>query len=121
MVTVLVVEDDPIIRENTLELLQFEGFVAIGAADGLEGILRAQEWLPDLVICDILMPHLDGYGVLKALRTNPLTENIPLVFVSAAPREDIAAASVQLGAADYLPKPFRAPDLINMVYQLTGG
>ncbi len=119
MVTVLVIEDDPTIRENTLELLQFEGFTTVGAADGLEGVLRALEWRPDVVICDMLMPNLDGYGVLKELRANPLTEHIPLIFVSASPREDILAASIKLGASDYLVKPFRAPDLLRLIYRLT--
>jgi CheY-like chemotaxis protein len=117
---VLVVEDDPIIRENTLELLEFEGFNAIGASDGVEGIQRAQEFLPDIVICDILMPNLDGYGVLAQLRANPLTHAIPLVFVSASPREDILATGKAAGMSDFLVKPFQAPDLFRVIYRLLG-
>ncbi len=120
MATVLVIEDDPIILENTVELLQFEGFDVIGAVDGLEGVMRAQERIPDIVICDIMMPNLDGYGVLKELRANPLTQHIPLVFVSAIPREEILPESNALGISDFLVKPFRAPDLIRVIYRLLG-
>ncbi len=115
MATVLVIEDDPLILTNTLEILELEGFDAIGAVNGVEGLERAQELMPDLVICDVLMPKLDGYGVLKALRAMPKTSNIPLVFVSATPSEEILAASVKLGATDYLSKPFRASDLLKLI------
>ena len=115
MATVLVIEDDPLILTNTLEILELEGFTAIGAENGVEGIERAQAALPDLIICDVLMPKLDGYGVLKALRAAPTTMSIPLVFVSATPSEEILAASVKLGATDYLTKPFRASDLLDIV------
>ncbi len=115
MATVLVIEDDPLILTNTLEILELEGFTVIGAENGVEGVERAQESMPDLVICDVLMPKLDGYGVLKALRAAPVTAHIPLVFVSATPSEEILAASVKLGATDYLTKPFRASDLLNVI------
>ncbi len=115
MATVLVIEDDPFILMNTLEILELEGFDAIGAENGVEGVERAQSTLPDLVICDVLMPKLDGYGVLKALRTTPATAKTPLVFVSATPSEEVLAASLKLGATDYLTKPFRATDLLNIV------
>lgn len=112
---VLVIEDDPIILTNTLEILELEGFTAIGAENGADGVERAQQSLPDVVVCDVLMPKLDGYGVLKALRESPILSKTPLIFVSATPREDILAASVKLGAADYLMKPFRASDLLKII------
>ncbi len=115
MATVLVIEDDPIILTNTLEILELEGFTVIGAENGADGVERAQESMPDLVLCDVLMPKLDGYGVLKALRSSPILSNIPLVFVSASPREEILAASVKLGASDYLMKPFRASELLKII------
>ena len=115
LATVLVIEDDPFILTNTLEILELEGFTVIAAEDGAEGIERAQSHKPDLVLCDVLMPKLDGYGVLKALRASPDTSEIPLVFVSATPREDILAASIKLGASDYLSKPFRASDLLSVI------
>jgi len=112
---VLVIEDDPIILENTLELLEMEGFSAIGAEDGSIGVQRAREAIPDLIICDMLMPNLDGFGVLKTLRADPETYAIPLIFVSATPRDDILAASTKLGVSDCLVKPFRANELIRMI------
>ncbi len=115
MATVLVIEDDPQILMNTLEILELEGFIAVGAENGVEGVELALKTMPDVVICDVLMPKLDGYGVLRALRATPLTANIPLVFVSATPSEEILAASVKLGATDYLTKPFRASDLLKVV------
>ena len=115
MATVLVIEDDPVIVQNTLELLVLEGYTVVGAADGAEGIERAQETLPDLIVCDVLMPKVDGHGVLNSVRTNTATSHIPLIFVSAIPREDMPIASVQLGISDYLTKPFRAADLLRVI------
>jgi two-component system, sensor histidine kinase and response regulator len=115
---VLVIEDDQIILENTLELLELEGFTAIGAPDGIVGVELAQARIPDVIICDILMPRLDGYGVLKEVRSNPTTATIPFIFVSATPREEVLAVSAQLGASDYLLKPFRANDLLRVVSKL---
>ena len=115
MAKILVIEDDRSILENTLEILEYEGFEVIGAGDGREGLAQVQRNSPDMIICDILMPKLDGYGVLKALRANPLTRQIPLVFISAVPSEEILAATTKMGASDYLVKPFRASDLIRIV------
>jgi DNA-binding response OmpR family regulator len=115
LATVLVIEDDSTILENTLELLELEGFTVIGATDGMAGLQQALARLPDVIICDVMMPRLDGYGVLKEIRANPATSAIPLIFVSARPREEILAVSAKLGDADYLVKPFRATDLLRMV------
>lgn len=115
MATVLVIEDDRSILENTLEILEYEGFDVIGAGDGREGLAQVQRNSPDMIICDILMPKLDGYGVLRALRSDPMTQQIPLVFISAAPSEEVLAATTKMGASDYLVKPFRASDLLRVV------
>ncbi|MCZ2097623.1 MAG: response regulator [Anaerolineae bacterium] len=115
MARILVIEDDRSILENTLEILEYEGFEVFGAGDGCEGLAQVQRRAPDIIICDILMPKLDGYGVLKALRADPTTRQIPLVFISAAPSEEILAATTKMGASDYLVKPFRASDLIRIV------
>lgn len=118
LATVLVIEDDPMILSNTLEILTLEGFDTIGAENGFEGVLQAQSQLPNIIICDILMPKLDGFGVLKELRSNPLTAKIPFVFVSATLHEELLAASSKLGVSDYLIKPFRAADLVRMIRTL---
>ncbi len=118
MATVLVIEDDPSILENTVEILELEGYDVLAAEDGQAGIAQAQQNIPDIIICDVLMPKLDGYGVLAALRADPATTSIPLVFVSATPHEDMLAASTRLGAADYLIKPFRAADLVRVIQKV---
>lgn len=109
------IEDDPTILENTLELLELEGFSPISAVDGVDGVEKARKYLPDIVVCDMLMPRLDGYGVLKALRSDPTTSNIPLIFVSATLHEDIVNASDMMGASGYLIKPFRFPELVRVI------
>ena len=118
MATVLVIEDDPVILSNTVELLELEGFEVLSASDGSEGIQQAHAHVPDVIICDILMPKVDGHGVLSSVRANPATNAIPLVFVSAIPREDLPASTVRLGISDYLVKPFRAGDLIRVIRRL---
>ncbi len=115
---VLVIEDDPVILANTLELLELEGFDVVGASDGDEGIQRVDEHAPDLILCDVLMPKVDGYGVLKYVRSNPATTSIPLVFVSATLPDDMPAATIRLGISDYLIKPFRAADLLQVIRRL---
>jgi CheY-like chemotaxis protein len=117
---VLVIEDDPTILTNTVELLELEGFDVVGAPDGAAGIQQAQAFLPDMIICDVLMPKVDGYGVLSTLRANPATADIPLVFVSAIPREDMPPAAASLPIADYLVKPFRANELLQVVRSVLG-
>ncbi|MEO8391944.1 MAG: response regulator [Chloroflexota bacterium] len=120
MATVLVIEDDSTILENTLELLELEGFSVIGATNGMDGLQQAIDRLPDVIICDVMMPLLDGYGVLREIRANPVTSGIPLIFVSATPREEILAISTKLGVSDYLIKPFRATDLLRIVRKQIG-
>ncbi len=115
MATVLIIEDDPTILANTVELLELEGFNVVSAKDGEEGIQRAQEFTPDVIVCDVLMPKVDGYGVLSSVRANAKTRQIPLVFVSAIPREEMPIAAANLEIADYLIKPFRASDLIRVL------
>ena len=112
MKKILVVEDTAAVREEILDLLRFEGFDVIGAEDGLFGVQRAREFLPDLIICDILMPGLDGYGVLEALRKEPVTAMIPFLFLTAkAAKEDIRQG-MEFGADDYLTKPFYTEELL---------
>ena len=77
MKKILVIEDEPIVRSNILELLEGEDYDAVGAENGVIGAMSAREHLPDLIICDVMMPELDGYGVLTALRQDPATATIP--------------------------------------------
>ncbi len=111
----LIIEDDALIRENLIELLSEEGFEAIGAENGQLGLDLALNDPPSIVLCDVRMPELDGFGVLQALRQNPLTKNLPFIFLSAkADRADVRAG-MNLGADDYVTKPFTRAELLEAV------
>lgn len=112
MKKILVIEDTSAIREETLMALKFEGFDAIGAENGTAGIQVAQQCLPDLIICDVMMPELDGYGVLQALRQNSATAATPFIFLTAKADKADLRHGMALGADDYLTKPFQISELI---------
>jgi len=115
MSTVLVIEDTSEVRHDIVEILSFEGYDVVGAADGVSGVRLARERRPDLVICDIMMPELDGYGVLEELRRGSSTSTIPFIFLTAkSAREDMRKGMV-MGADDYITKPFTADELIDAV------
>ena len=115
MKTILVIEDDRSIRNNMLKILKVEGFETIGAEDGVAGVQMAKAYTPDLIICDIIMPKLDGYAVLAALAENSETATIPFIFLSAkADRSDIRQG-MNSGADDYLTKPFTRQELTEAI------
>ena len=90
MKTILVIEDEQDIRSDILKMLSYEGFEAIGAENGKQGVLLAKERLPDLIICDIMMPGLNGYQVLSLIRGHQSTARIPFIFLTAkATRKDM--------------------------------
>jgi DNA-binding NarL/FixJ family response regulator len=115
MYKVLVIDDDDAIREEVTDILTFEGFEVIQAPRGLGGLTIARETLPDLIVCDINMPDIDGYEVLEQLRTESLTATIPFIFLSAKARESDIRIGMNLGADDYLTKPFDNDELLNAV------
>ena len=115
MATLLVIEDEAPLRANIARLLTAEGYRVIAAADGDEGIRRVRENRPDLVICDILMPLVDGYGVLATLRSQPETAAIPFIFLTASADKDDFARGLQSGANEYVTKPFKIADLLAAV------
>lgn len=115
MVKVLVIEDEAPLLEGILELLNAEGFETIGAANGQVGLQRAWETLPDLIICDILMPETDGYEVLAQLRNDAKTALIPFIFLTAKGTTDDVRQGMNLGADDYLTKPFKQADLLQTI------
>lgn len=115
MAKILVIEDEPAIRENVIETLELEGFQVIGAENGRAGVSAARSHLPNLIICDIMMPELNGYGVLHELRSDAATANIPFMFLTArADRADMRRG-MELGADDYLVKPFTTAELLAAV------
>lgn len=115
MKTILIIEDDKTLRENTAEFLKEEGYTVIFAEDGLIGVQLAMKHLPDLILCDIMMPNMNGYDFYKTIQQIKITSTIPLVFLTAkSEREDIRAG-MQLGADDYITKPFDLNELLQTV------
>lgn len=115
MKTILIIEDEPQVRENIQEILQLSDFETLTASNGKIGLEMAQAKLPDLIICDIMMPELDGYSVLSALRQNEVTSNIPLIFVTAKAERSDFRRGMSFGADDYLTKPFTPEELLNAI------
>lgn len=111
---ILVIEDEKEIRENLKELLsdKYEVLVASGGREGLELAFRE---LPDIVLCDVTMAGVTGHNVLIALRSNPTTANIPFIFLTAKVSKDDMRLGMELGADDYLTKPFTRKELISAI------
>lgn len=115
MKTILVIEDDETIRSNLLEILDLEGFQVIGAEHGAAGVRKAKAYLPDLILCDIRMPELDGYGVLEELRSQVSTAAIPVIFLTAKCEHQEIRHGMNLGADDYLIKPCSVMELLDAI------
>lgn len=113
--SILIIEDDEVLRENTKELLEQSEFRIITAANGRIGIEKALKFLPDLILCDILMPQMNGYEVLEHLCNHNPTRNIPFIFISAKTNHDEIRRGMNLGADDYITKPFSEIDLLNAI------
>lgn len=112
MAKILVIEDERIIRENILEFLEIENFEVFGAENGKVGIALAIENKPDLIVCDVMMPEIDGYSVLKILREEPSTATIPFIFLTALADKADTRKGMELGADDYLTKPCSPSQLL---------
>lgn len=116
MVTkVLVIEDEDETREIFLRCLTFENFDAIGAKDGETGLELATQSMPDLIVCDIMMPAMDGYDVLMALRKNELLVSVPFIFLTAKATMEDLRRGMALGADDYLTKPCTVEQLLSAI------
>ena len=115
MTTILVIEDVESLREEILETLSYEGFDVLGAENGIVGVQMAKTYIPDLIICDIAMPELDGYGTLVALREEPKTSMLPFIFLTAMTEKGDMRQAMQLGADDFLAKPFTSSELLGAI------
>lgn len=115
MTTILVIEDEMALRNNILALLKAEGFEGLGAENGELGIELARQQNPSLIICDIMMPGLDGYSVLERLQDNPKTALIPFIFLTAKSERSDIRQGILLGADDYLTKPFDTEELVGAI------
>ncbi len=116
MKKILVIEDEEQIRDNIQEILELEEFETIAASNGLVGIQLANSQNPDLIVCDVMMPELDGYEVLTALRRNVATATIPLIFLTAKADKSDLRQGMELGADDYLTKPFTPAELLSAIF-----
>ncbi|AXE22023.1 transcriptional regulator (plasmid) [Runella rosea] len=115
MKTILLIEDNEIIRENTADILELAGYQVYVAENGKVGVEKALAVKPDLVICDIMMPVLDGYGVLQILNKNPQLAGTPFIFLTAKTERTVLRKGMDLGADDYLMKPFDESDLLRSI------
>jgi DNA-binding NarL/FixJ family response regulator len=112
MKTVLLIEDNADMRRNITTILEMENYRVIACADGRSGINRARESSPDVILCDIMMPELDGYGVLREVRSDRALENLPFIFLTARGEKRDVRSGMNLGADDYITKPVTATDLL---------
>jgi len=115
MKKILVIEDEPEMRRNVLTILKFEKYQPLGADNGLAGLEIARSQKPDLILCDVMMPQLDGHGVLQALREDSATATIPFIFLTAKGDKIDQRNGMNLGADDYLTKPVSRTDLLNAI------
>ncbi|MGB5553375.1 MAG: response regulator [Flavobacteriaceae bacterium] len=112
MPTLLIIEDNRTIRENTSELLEMEGYTVIAANNGKDGFHKISNFRPDLIICDILMPGMDGLELLRKLGLHHELKTIPIIFYSAKNEKKDIKTAMDLGAYDYIVKPSDLNDLI---------
>ena len=112
MIKILIIEDDNAIRENTSELLELEGYATLTASNGKIGLEKIKRHLPDLILCDLRMPEMDGFTVLKNLGESPDLKRIPFIFFSAKSEKIDIKTGMDAGADAYLAKPFEFEELL---------
>ena len=115
MKKILVIEDEPEMRRNIAALLRYYDYEPIAAEHGRAGVEAARRAKPDLILCDVMMPELDGYGVLRALQTDASLARIPFIFLTAKGEKDDLRSGMNLGADDYLTKPVANADLVRAI------
>lgn len=115
MNSILVIDDNPGIRDNIAEILELAGYKTYTAENGKQGVDMAIQFKPTVIVCDIMMPQLDGYGVLHLVRKNPETLNIPFIFLTAKTERSDFRKGMEMGADDYITKPFDDIELLNAI------
>ena len=115
MTVILLIEDHPDMRENIATILQLSGHAVLTAKDGRDGLQTALEEMPDLIICDVMMPEIDGHEVLRAVRLEPAIASTPFIFLTAKGEKRDHRTGMNLGADDYLTKPVSAEELLAAV------
>lgn len=121
MKKILVIEDDANIRESLMELLEMKSYKVVVAENGVDGLRLAAEHKPDLILCDVMMPGLNGYEVIERVRASAELARVPFIFLSAKAMDQDISYGKQLGANSYLTKPFRANELFTVVDDLLNG
>lgn len=116
MTQILVIEDDRYLLQDIIELLKYTAFTVMGASDGSQGVDMALRHMPDLIVCDIMMPGLNGYEVLEQIRSHSATANIPFIFLTAKNDRASLRQGMELGADDYLTKPFTSAELLTTIF-----
>ncbi|MEW6507437.1 MAG: response regulator [Bacteroidota bacterium] len=112
---ILFIEDDPVLQKNVIEILEEEGYVVKTEVDGESGINTARQWIPDLIICDISIPIKNGYEVLQEISSNKMLKSTPFIFLTAKVEKEDIRKGMQMGADDYIFKPFDINDLLNSI------
>jgi DNA-binding LytR/AlgR family response regulator len=115
MKRILVIEDDYNVRSSIRELLEANNYEVFSASDGIEGVQLAKQVTPDLIICDIMMPKLDGYEVFENLKKEPIFNSIPFIYLTAKSEIGDIRNGMEQGADDYITKPFRALNLLKAI------
>ncbi len=115
MKQILIIEDNSEVRENLEEILELYGYATEGAENGKTGVQKALTNPPDLILCDIMMPELDGFGVLNILSKKPNTADIPFIFLTAKSEKEDFRRGMNLGADDYITKPYYKDELLNVI------
>jgi DNA-binding NarL/FixJ family response regulator len=115
MKKILVIEDEPEMRRNITTLLRYYDYLPVAAANGREGVESAHREKPDLILCDVMMPELDGYAVLQALQSGATLARTPFIFLTAKGEKDDLRSGMNLGADDYLTKPVANADLVRAI------
>jgi CheY-like chemotaxis protein len=119
MTKILIIDDESKLRQTILELLSFSGYDVIEAQNGVEGLKKVEECIPDLIICDIMMPLLDGYGFMEAHKESPHS-TIPVIFVTAKITVADQVRADELGVKEYFKKPFIFKDLLQAIVKHIG-
>ena len=115
MAVILVIEDEDFLRNNIKKMLELKGHQCQTAENGLQGVEILKNFTPDLIVCDVMMPFMDGFEVLENVKANPQTQNIPFVFLTARADAIDKIKGAEMGASQYLTKPFSMIDLINAI------
>ena len=118
---ILVLEDEPAVQTLIYKQLTSQGFVVTLASDGLDGLMKLEQVKPDIIVCDVMMPNLDGMEFVKAIKGNDATQRIPVIFLTAKTDPRSMIDGINVGARFYVTKPFQLDDLLGKIARALGG